>query len=83
MVLTPRQREVYEYIRRFSDVHGFAPTIAEIRAHLGLSSPATVHQSSAVSRSSTLANSTRAASPPDRVRWAGFFVASLPPTRRS
>lgn len=44
MVLTPRQREVYEYIRRFSDVHGFAPTIAEIRAHLGLSSPATVHQ---------------------------------------
>ena len=44
MVLTPRQREVYEYIRRFADVHGFAPTIAEIRAHLGLSSPATVHQ---------------------------------------
>ena len=44
MVLTPRQREVYEYIRRFAEVHGYAPTIAEIRAHLGLSSPATVHQ---------------------------------------
>jgi len=44
MVLTPRQREVYEYIRRFAEVHGYAPTIAEIRGHLGLSSPATVHQ---------------------------------------
>ena len=44
MVLTPRQREVYEYIRRFAETHGYAPTIAEIRAHLGLSSPATVHQ---------------------------------------
>ena len=44
MVLTPRQREVYDYIRRFAEVHGYAPTIAEIRAHLGLSSPATVHQ---------------------------------------
>src|ERR1044072_8548512 len=44
MVLTPRQREVYEFIRRFAETHGYAPTIAEIRAHLGLSSPATVHQ---------------------------------------
>lgn len=44
MVLTPRQREVYEYIRRFTEGQGYAPTIAEIRAHLGLSSPATVHQ---------------------------------------
>lgn len=44
MVLTPRQREVYNFISRFSETHGYAPTIAEIRAHLGLSSPATVHQ---------------------------------------
>ena len=44
MVLTPRQREVYNFICRFQEAHGYAPTIAEIRAHLGLSSPATVHQ---------------------------------------
>jgi repressor LexA len=44
MVLTPRQREIYEYIRRFAENHGYAPTIAEIRAHFGLNSPATVHQ---------------------------------------
>ena len=44
MVLTPRQREIYDFICRFKEAHGYAPTIAEIRAHLGLSSPATVHQ---------------------------------------
>ena len=44
MVLTPRQREIYEYISRFWETHGYAPTIAEIRAHFGLNSPATVHQ---------------------------------------
>lgn len=44
MVLTPRQREVYNFLCRFQEAHGYAPTIAEIRAHLGLSSPATVHQ---------------------------------------
>jgi repressor LexA len=44
MVLTPRQREVFDYLSRFTQAHGYAPTIAEVRAHLGLSSPATVHQ---------------------------------------
>ncbi len=44
MVLTPRQHEVYNFICRFREAHGYAPTIAEIRAHLGLNSPATVHQ---------------------------------------
>lgn len=44
MVLTPRQREIYDFICRFKEAHGYAPTIAEIRGHLGLSSPATVHQ---------------------------------------
>ena len=44
MVLTPRQREVYNFICRFQEAHGYAPSIAEIRAHLGLNSPATVHQ---------------------------------------
>jgi repressor LexA len=44
MVLTPRQREVYDFICRFSELRGYAPTIAEIRAQLGLRSPASVHQ---------------------------------------
>lgn len=44
MVLTPRQRELYDYLCRFIDAHGFAPTIAQIRGHFGLRSPATVHQ---------------------------------------
>ena len=44
MVLTPRQREVFDYLSRFYEAHRYAPTIAEIRAHFGLSSPATVHQ---------------------------------------
>ncbi|MCI0488543.1 MAG: transcriptional repressor LexA [Blastocatellia bacterium] len=43
MVLTPRQREIYDYLCRFTEAHGYAPTIAEIRAHFNLRSPATVH----------------------------------------
>lgn len=43
MVLTPRQKEIYDYLCRFSEAHGYAPTIAEIREHFGLKSPATVH----------------------------------------
>jgi repressor LexA len=43
MAITPRQREVYDYIRRFIEARGYAPTIAEIRGRFGLSSPATVH----------------------------------------
>lgn len=44
MVLTPRQREIYDYLCRFVEARGFAPTIAEIREHFGVKSPATVHQ---------------------------------------
>jgi repressor LexA len=44
MAVTPRQREVYDFLSRFIDAHRHAPTIAEIRGHFGLSSPASVHQ---------------------------------------
>src|SRR5215210_6633691 len=44
MNITPRQREAHDFLCRFVNTHGHAPTIAEIRAGLGLSSPATVHQ---------------------------------------
>ncbi len=43
MSISPRQREVFDYLSRFVGKYGHAPTIAEIQAHLGLSSPSTVH----------------------------------------
>jgi len=44
MPITPRQREVYDFLCRFIEANRHAPTIAEIRAHFNLSSPASVHQ---------------------------------------
>jgi repressor LexA len=44
MVVTPRQREVYDFISSFVDSNGYAPTIAEIKSRFGLRSSATVHQ---------------------------------------
>lgn len=44
MALTPRQLEVHDFLTRFHQKHGYAPTIAEIRKHFQLSSPATVHE---------------------------------------
>ena len=44
MALTPRQREVYDFVGRFIEVRGYAPTMAEIAEKFGLRSPATVHQ---------------------------------------
>lgn len=35
--LTPRQQQVYEFIRRHSRRHGFAPSLREIAEHLGVS----------------------------------------------
>src|SRR5262245_56299229 len=44
MVLTPRQKQVFDFVRRFIEAKQYAPTIAEIREQFGLSSPASVHQ---------------------------------------
>src|SRR5262249_21865051 len=44
MVLTPRQKQVYDFVCRFIELKHYAPTIAEIREQFGLSSPASVHQ---------------------------------------
>ena len=44
MALTPRQREVYDFVAQFIEQRGFAPTMGEIGEQLGLRSPATVHQ---------------------------------------
>lgn len=44
MKLTKRQRQIYDYVRRFLEEEGYAPSIEEIAAHFGLSSVATVHE---------------------------------------
>jgi repressor LexA len=43
MPVTPRQKQVYEFIARYIDVHKLPPTIAEIGNHFKMSSPASVH----------------------------------------
>ena len=40
--LTPRQHEILTYIKKYSAMHGYPPSIREICAGVGLSSPATV-----------------------------------------
>ena len=40
--LTPRQQEILTYIKKYSAMHGYPPSIREICAGVGLSSPATV-----------------------------------------
>ena len=44
MILTRRQREIWEYLEAYGAKHGYAPTLEEIGAHFGLSSLATVHK---------------------------------------
>ena len=40
--LTPKQEEVFNFIKKYTAEHGFPPSVREICANLGLSSPATV-----------------------------------------
>jgi repressor LexA len=44
MALTRRQREIYDFIRRFVAEKGYSPSLEEIGAAFGLSSVATVHK---------------------------------------
>ena len=41
--LTKRQEEILNYIKKYVISHGFPPTVREIGAALGVSSPATIH----------------------------------------
>ena len=43
-MLTKRQKQVLDFVRGHVRSRGYAPTIAEIRRHLGLGSVATVHK---------------------------------------
>ncbi len=44
MNLTPRQYEIHDFLVRYHQKHGYAPTIAEIQKHFDLKSPASVHE---------------------------------------
>jgi len=44
MVLTKRQKQILDFITRFLDEKGYAPSLMEIGEHFGLRSPATVHK---------------------------------------
>jgi repressor LexA len=41
--LTKRQKEIFDYIRRYLRKYGYPPTVREIGQALGLHSPSTVH----------------------------------------
>jgi repressor LexA len=41
--LSPRQREILEFVNRHVDAHGYPPTVREIGGAVGLTSPSTVH----------------------------------------
>ena len=41
--LTPKQQRIYDFIRTYTDEHGYPPSVREIGAAVGLASPSTVH----------------------------------------
>ena len=43
MDLTKRQKEIFEYIRKYAAKTGYPPTVREIGEAVGLTSPSTVH----------------------------------------
>ena len=43
MLLTKRQQEIWEFLVRYVDSHGYPPTVREIGEQVGLASPSTVH----------------------------------------
>jgi len=42
-VLTDRQRQIFEFLTKYVDGHGYPPTVREIGEAVGLASPSTVH----------------------------------------
>lgn len=44
MMLTKRQKQLFDYVESYIAAHGYAPTIEEIGVEFGLASPATVHK---------------------------------------
>lgn len=42
-MISKRQKQIYEYIKRFINKHDFSPSLEEIKKHLRLSSVSTIH----------------------------------------
>src|SRR6266511_6112321 len=42
-MLTDRQREIWDFLVRYVEGHGYPPTVREIGQEVGLASPSTVH----------------------------------------
>lgn len=88
MALTRRQREILDFVREFIAERGHSPSLMEIGARFGLSSPATVHKhvqrlvdkgflrKSPHSARSVEPSEEEPASP--RVRLLGVVAAGLP-----
>src|SRR5918997_6810215 len=43
IVLTERQRQIFDFLTSYVDAHGYPPTVREIGEAVGLASPSTVH----------------------------------------
>ncbi len=43
MDLTKRQKEIFDFIRKYARKYGYPPTVREIGQAMGLHSPSTVH----------------------------------------
>jgi repressor LexA len=41
---TPKQRQIFDFIREHIARHGYAPSLEEIRRHMGLAAVSTVHE---------------------------------------
>lgn len=44
IAITERQQMVLDFITRFTQTHGYSPTVRDIAAHLGVSSPSGVNR---------------------------------------
>src|SRR5260221_6962000 len=42
-MLTPRQRQIWDFLVDYGEQHGYPPTVREIGEAVGLASPSTVH----------------------------------------
>lgn len=42
-MLSKRQREIFDFVVKYADKHGYPPTVREIGGSVGLASPSTVH----------------------------------------
>jgi repressor LexA len=42
-MLSKRQREIFDFVIKYADKHGYPPTVREIGEAVGLASPSTVH----------------------------------------